>query len=515
AQVEVLRGPQSLAWGSQAIGGVIAITTQAPTDALAVTARAEGGSRGSAYGVASASGRVGALGLSVSANYGRTEGISAASEARGATERDDFTGYGGAIRGLLDLGAGLSLDLRGRFQASRFGVDGFPPPAFVLADTPERSRSDEASGYAGLRWQSADGRFDQQVGAELAQIERQNSNPLNTPEVGFRSRGRTWRLRYSGDATLASWITATLGAEHERQQLRTASPSAFNPDPDPFVADAHLTGGFAQVVLRPVAGLTALAGIRHDAHSDFGGATTWGTSVSFAPGDGPIRLKASAGEGFKAPTLFQLFSDFGNPGLQPERATGWDAGLEARLGDDGLRLGATWFQRRTRDQIDFVSCFQNPLPACVGRPFGTYDNIARTEARGVELEAGLRPTQALALSFAYTWLDARNRAEGSPNFDRLLPRRPRHTAALVADWVAPAGWSVGATLSHASDSFDNAANTRRIQDRVLLDLRASVPLGDRFEAYGRVTNLTDSVYETASFYGQPGREFAAGVRARF
>ena len=513
-RIELLRGPQSLAWGSRAIGGVVAITTRPPGEPQ-LTARVEGGSRGSLYATADGSAKEDRLGLGASANYGRTGGISVASEARGATERDDWTGYGGTLRATLDLTTALALDLRGRFQASRFGIDGFPPPAFALADTQERSRQDEASGAFGLVFAPAGGTTRHSLGAELSDIDRENRNPGTLPEVTFRTDGRNLRLRYSGEWRPAAVAELSFGAERERSRLATASPSAFDPDPPPFEAQATLTGGFVQAVIRPMPGMTALVGVRHDVHSDFGGATTPGASLSFAPGDGPWRMKASYGEGFKAPTLFQLFSDFGNPALAPERAKGWDAGIEAGWVDGRLTVAVTGFGRTTTDQIDFVSCFGNPLAACAERPFGTYDNVARTRAKGVEAGVGLTPTEGLTVSFAYTFLDARNRAEGSASFDNLLPRRPRHTAALVADWTAPSGWSLGATFSHASASFDNAANTRLIGDRLLLDLRGAVPLGDRFELYGRVTNLTDSIYETASFYGQPGRQFAGGLRARF
>lgn len=513
-RIEVLRGPQSLAWGSQAIGGVVAITTRAP-GAPELAARVEGGSRSTVYATADGSAKAGRLGLGASLTYGRSDGISAASEARGATERDDWTGWGGTLRATVDLTGTLALDLRGRFQASRFGIDGFPPPLFQLADTPERSRSDEASGVFGLSFAPAGGASRHVLGAELTEVDRRTTDPRRTPSATYLASGRNLRLRYSGEWRLAPWLETSFGAERERSRLATASPSAFDPDPAPFRAQATLTGGFVQAVLRPLPGLTAVAGVRHDEHSDFGGATTPGASLSFAPGEGPWRLKASYGQGFKAPTLFQLFSDFGNPGLEPERAEGWDAGVEAGLAKGRLRLAATAFGRTTRDQIDFVSCFANPLPACAGRPFGTYDNVARTRARGVEAEVGLAPVDRLAVSFAYTFLDARNRARGTANFDRLLPRRPRHTAAFVADWTTPAGWAVGMTLSHASESFDNASNSRPIPDRLLLDLRASVPLGERLELYGRVTNAGDMAYETASFYGQAGRAFAGGVRARF
>ena len=85
--------------------------------------------------------------------------------------------------------------------------------------------------------------------------------------------------------------------------------------------------------------------------------------------------------------------------------------------------------------------------------------------------------------------------------------------ALVADYVAARGWGLGATLAHVSSSFDDAANSRRLEGYVTVDLRASVPIGRRLALYGRVTNLFDATYETASFYGQPGRQAFVGIRA--
>lgn len=513
ARVEILRGPQSLAWGSQAIGGVINIITAEPTEEWQGRARAEGGSRNGWLARGDVSGKAGPVALSVGGNWQKTDGISAFSEDRGGIERDDYESYGANARADIALGEQFALDLRGRYQRASFGIDGFPPPFFSFSDTPDRSRSRELTGYAGVRFASADDRVTARAGWQISDIDRENSTPGKTPEATFLSTGRAERLDAQVGFAAASWLDLQLGAEREISRLKTASPSSFDPDSVPDQARAQLWGGWLQAVLRPMEGLTMLAGVRHDDHDRFGGATTLGGSLSYAPGNGPTRLKASVGQGFKAPTLFQLFSDFGNQTLKPERATGYDVGVETRALEGALVASATWFGRTSRDQIDFVSCFGVSSPICTGRPFGTYDNIARTQAKGVELVLGMRPTAGLTVDANYTWTDARNRSETSANFDKRLPRRAEHSVSLIGDWVAKAGWSVGATLRHVSDSFDNAANTRRLGGYVLADIRAAVPVASRFEVYGRVTNLFDERYETVRLYGQPGRAFALGVRA--
>lgn len=511
ARIEILRGPQSLAWGSQAIGGVIAIETIDPATAPPLVARLEGGSRQSVLATADAATVQGPLALSIGGNWQQTDGISAFAEARGGRERDDFETLGTQARATLALGAGFSLDARGRLQSSEFGVDGFPAPVFAFADTPDRGRQRDLSGAVGLRYDTDRVRL--RAGWQDSQTRRRSFTPGRTPDTSFRSLGTLSRidLRAEWDATAAVALSA--GLEQERQAIETQSPSAFDPDPAPLTARASLTGGFLQAVLRPLPGLSALIGVRHDRHSDFGSATTLGASASYAIADGPTRVRASFGEGFKAPTLFQLFSDFGNSTLAAETAEGYDVGVDTGLADGTLRASATWFGRTTRNQIDFISCFRNTSAICAGRPFGTYDNIARTRSDGLELVLGATPTRGLTTDVSYTYTRTRNRTAGA-GAGNSLPRRPAHLVNLVVDYVFAAGPSVGVTLTHQSESFDNASNSRRLPGFVTLDLRAAVPVTDRLSLTARMTNATDAQHETVFQYGQPGRQAFVGLRAQ-
>jgi vitamin B12 transporter len=503
-RVEILRGPQSLAWGSQALGGVIAVETRAVGDEPAADARAEAGSRESFLGRADVSGRIGPVALSAGGNWQRTDGISAAAESRGNTERDGYETWGGTLRADLEIADGLVADLRGRFQRSEVGIDGFAPPTFAFGDTDERQRTRELSGVVGLGYRGE--RVTARVGWQASDIDRSTFEPGSDPS--FASEGRLERLDLRLDWRATGWLTLAGGVEREVSRIRTED--AFSPAP--FTARATLEGGWLQALLAPADGVNLQGGVRHDEHSRFGGATTFAVSGSWAVAD-PLRLRASWGQGFKAPTLFQLFSDFGNATLEPERATGWDVGADLVL-RQGLSASASWFQRVTKDQIDFVSCFGVSSPICAGRPFGTYDNVARTRARGLELGLGAAPVEGLTVQANCSWIEARNRTEGSANEGNFLARRPEHSLALVADYVAPAGWALGATLAHVSGSFDNAANTRAIPGYVTADIRGSFAISDRIELYGRVTNLFDATYETVSFYGQPGRQAFVGLRAR-
>ena len=165
--------------------------------------------------------------------------------------------------------------------------------------------------------------------------------------------------------------------------------------------------------------------MRYDDHDTFGNESTGRATLAWSATPTTI-VRASYGEGFKAPTLFQLFSEFGNEALAPERADAWDAGIEQHLLDDSLLLSATYFGRNTRNMIDFVSCFANTDPRCTTRPFGFYDNVQKTEVDGFELGVVAHLGERLRFDANYTDMETTNRGAGA-NFGRELPRRPGQT----------------------------------------------------------------------------------------
>jgi vitamin B12 transporter len=499
ARIELVRGSQSVIWGSQAIGGVVNLITRAPTEELAVNARAEGGWRDTYQAVANVSGRVGPVAASLGGGWFKSDGLSAFVAGR---ERDGYENVGLNGKLLVDLTDTVAIDLRGYFSDGEAEVDGFPAPLFAFADTPERSRTRELVGYAGVNAAFLDGRFRNRAAITYTDTDRRSVNPSSTPNVTFDGAGRNERLEYQGIFTASPAFEAVFGAERETSRFRTSSFGG------PVQrARVRLDSFYLQLSGAPVEGLRLTGGIRHDDHQSFGGTTSLAANAAWSLNGGSTVFRASYGEGFKAPSLFQLFSDFGNQALQPERARSYDLGATQRLLGGAIELAATWFRRDVRNQIDFVSCFQNPSPICTGRPSGTYDNIRRARASGIEATLGLNPTEALGLRVSYSYVDAENRDTGL-----ALARRPKSSLSALADYRWPVGLATGATLTMIGDSFDNAANTRRLDGYALVDLRASYPLGRGLELYGRVENLFDARYETVFRYGTPGRAAYAGVR---
>ena len=217
-------------------------------------------------------------------------------------------------------------------------------------------------------------------------------------------------------------------------------------------------------------------------------------------------FRANYGEGFKAPSLYQLYSIYGDRNLKPEESESVDLGVEHSVLDGRVRAGVTWFHRDITNQIDFVSNNNPPN-------YGGYANFAKTETSGVELEATIEVTSALQVTANYTNMDAINRS--ATNNGKRLPRRPSETANLNADYDWSNGLTTGVSVQYVGESYDNVTNARRLKSYALFDLRAAYPVNEQFEVFGRVENLFDKEYQTIYRYGSVGRGFFAGVRAKF
>lgn len=514
ARIEVLRGPQSILWGSQAIGGVVNIVTPLPTAALEGSLDLEGGSRETVSARAALGGNTGPLAWRIGAQTFTTNGISALAAG---TERDGYTNQNVQGRAVLTLAPGISADVRGSYADGRNDFDGFG------GDTPEYGLTREFVGYAGLNIDLFDARLRNRIGYGYTDADRDNYDPSrpSQPQT-FAAIGRNHRLEYQGALAIVKGVDAVFGVENEVSRFTTAS-SDFSPPytlADPGTGRAELTSVYGQLNLSPVDGLTLNGGVRHDDHSRFGRQTLFAGGASWTLPTGTV-LRASYSEGFKAPTLYQLFSEYGNQALAPEQAKGWEAGAEQRFMDGRFAIGGTYFERRTRDQIIFSSCdvgATDPLcfvPGSTTAPrFGYYQNVARAFARGVEAVGRAQLGRHLGIDGNYSWTLSEDRSPGS-TLGNWLPRRPRDTANLSATYTFAEAGSLGVAARWAGSSFDDAANRTRLDGYTLVDLRGELPLSATVRLFARVENLFDERYETIARYGTLGRSVYAGLRGRF
>lgn len=476
-RIEILKGPQSTLWGSDAIGGVVNIITKRPEDGLGARIFAEGGSYETFRGGAAVSGGGDAGDFRLSVSGITSDGISKADEDDGNTEEDAYNGLTFAGRGGLNLPYGMRLEALARHIKGETEIDGFPPPNFTLADSNDRSETEQLTTAGTLIAPLFGDLFENRFMAGFTDIERRGVFS------GFESvdKGDRLILRYQGTLEVGERHRLAFGAEREETEANGDKTS--------------INGFFGLYEIKPVEGLTLTAGVRHDDHSRFGSETTARAAAAWSA-TSFLTLRGSWGEGFKAPTIFQLTQSFGllppNADLQPETSEAFDIGVDLAAPSGAARLSVSYFDRDTENLIIFA-------------PTSRYENLAETTARGVETQLDIAITDAIGVSAGHAWIDAEDLATG----ERQV-RVPRHSGDLALIYNAGA-FSGSAVVRYNGDETEGPFGSD-VDDWVRVDLAASYAVNETIELYGRIENLFDENYQQLSGFGTPGLSAYGGVR---
>ncbi|HTW75642.1 MAG TPA: TonB-dependent receptor [Steroidobacteraceae bacterium] len=520
-RIEVLRGPQSTLYGSDAMGGIVNIITQrGGTQPFAAQVDAQGGSYGTWRVNGAAHGTAGPLEYGAGVNEYATGGVSAAADAPPDVEPDADHDLAATLNTRLQAGDGISLDLRGFYNEARYGIPGYPPPDYTLQPTPEYARDRLEAGYAGLNGSWLDGRITQRlalIGSDSDRREYGLYDPVTyayTPAENFYAEGGATRWEYQGVIQANAANVFTYGSESELSTLDTDSL----PDPAdlPTTGRDRLTSYYAQwqttfaqrsAIARQ---MTLTLGARRDQDQQFGGHTSLKVAGDWQLPDGATVLRGNYGQGFKAPTLYELFSQYSNPvaGLRPETADGWEAGFDHLLERGRVRVSAVYFSRDEQNEIEFDDC-SSADPGCLLRPYGYYYNVGRSSDRGVESDLAAHLTQSLSVWGSYTNMQAIDELTGL-----RLARRPHVLYNAGLTWTGTAGASFGATYVYQGARFDDAANSIPLAPAESVDLFGTYPLGRWIQIFGRVENLFNDQAQPAYGYRPLGRGFYGGLRVK-
>ena len=479
-RVEVLKGAQSALYGSEAVAGVINITTNRATEpGLSNRYAVELGSYdtvklgfNSSYVTDNGS-------VSASLTHFRTDGFSSADENLGNTEADGFEATRLSFAGEYDVSDTMTIGGAGFYQTSEGEYD------TSAGDADNTSDTEEYGLRAFARFET--GAVENEVALQYYAIDRRY-------QEGSASRylGERYGLSYSGSVQLAPTFDLSFGGDYTREEFKS---DAFGTAND---GTYKTSGVFAEGAWAPSEALDVVLTLRQDDHSEFGGATTGRVSVAYRPQDDLI-LRAAVGTGFRAPSLYELYSNFGNPNLDPETSVSYEMGVEKRFGPDAF-LRATLFRMEITDLIDFAGSSYNQIP-------GT------STMQGLELSGGVPLSETLHLSAAYTYTDTED-ADG----DRLV-RVPEHEFNLSLDAELTEELNGSLTLRQVYDTLDNVpwpgSGTLALEDYTLVDLSLGYRLNDSAEAYMRVENVLDEEYQTVYGYGTSDRAVYFGLRGRF
>jgi len=508
SRIEILRGAQSTLYGSQAIGGVINIITAPPGPGLGADLQTEFGSLDTGLEKAGIGAKYDDWSFRVAVSHYSTQSVPALDTVYGGAITDPFHETLVSGRATYDFSPAVQLDLRAYWTEGQNFYDGTPPPNYVLANDTQYQTTRQIVNYSGVNFALFGGELNNRVDYQFTTVQRADYNDGQTLVTQNDSyRGNNSRVEYQGTWAIADGYRAVFGAQQEKSWIDT-TPYA------PAEANTAQNGEYVQVQGEVLTGLTLTAGERHDHYDSFGQHDTGQIAAAWVLPSATI-LRASWSQGYKAPSLYQLYSPYGNPGLQPEQSSGGDGGVEQRLWDDRIKLSATYFSTKFKNLIEFDNCPGSPLCETLGADGGYYVNLNRSKSSGVELQGTAKLTTALTGTFNYSHIVATDQTIGSPTYDQQLFLRPQNiaNAGLTYVWSDKLETTVAARFSSYSLA-QNFPDVVKLGGYTLLYLRAAYPVTDKLEIYGRVDNATNKYYETVYQYGTWRRTAFIGLRAK-
>ena len=507
-QIEVIRGPQSTLWGSNAIGGVINIIPQSGPSPLGGSVLVEGGSYGTSHEAASAHGGDNGGYFNVDVSHFNTSGFPALEAQYGGTVNNGDDNNTASLGVGSNLTSNLQENILVRYSQSNTSIDA-DNENFVLGDDPDYfALQKQFMAASHTDWKLLDGSWEQILTASFADDNRLFngvSNPYNTYFEQGNFDGQTAQINWQNNIRLAKEETVVVGIQGQQQWAISNDTNGYS-DVTGSAFTSVVPGTTVQIASAFIESQTSIEdnfffnlGGRWDDHSQYGVHTTYQAGLAYVVPDLNTKLKANYGTGFLAPSLYQLYAPtYGNASLLPETSVGYDIGFEQPIGKD-LTVGASYFDNDLTNLIQFVNI---------------YSNVGQARSYGVESFVEFKGVKNLDIKGNYTYDNAQDLIANVP-----LLRRPQNKASGDVDYQLDAA-GLGASLIYVGNSFDEnfvtgSGNIVPLASYFLVNLRASYQVNSQVKLFARVDNLFNQYYEEAFGYTTPGLSVYGGTKVSF
>ena len=513
-RIEILRGPQSTLYGSDAIGGVINILTKKGEGKPKIAFSSSGGSYATMTSNAGISGGAEKINYSLGISHLRTQGISAADASLpGNVEKDGYRNLSLSGRLGFKPSDNLEVDFIVRSLATKTDIDNF---GGAYGDDPNNTQNYKSLFLKGqIRSLFLKNRWEQKLGLSLVDSNRRYDNPPDKVHPFDSEKGvfksRLLKIDWQNNFFLHPTNTLTLGMEYEQEQGESDSHSfgIWGASSSIFpLKKANINGIYLQDQIRIADQFFVTLGSRIDHHSQSGSAITYRLAPAYFFSKTGTKLKATFGTGFKSPSLYQLYGPrtvwgpIGNENLEPEKSIGWDLGIEQQILKGKLLLGATYFNNAYRNLISFDFLHG-------------YINIGKAESKGAEISITARLTDEFNFNASYTKLEAKDKVRNS-----YLLRRPKDKVTAGLSYNFFKKWSINFSFLYIGKREDVDFSTWpypqvTLPGYTLFNASASFDMSSRIQIFSRFDNIFDEKYEAIFGYGTPGFSVYGGVKLFF
>ena len=493
-RIEVVRGPQSTLYGPRALAGVIQIFTKQGEGTPTIMLSGEGGSYGTFREWLESEGKIDQFDYSIGASRIDTDNARPNNQYRNSAV---IANVGWSPNEQFRIGSLFTYSLSDTGNPNTIfdpkPLDNFLTEKWLIAPHVDLRVSD---------WWEHKFIFSYDH-------ERQLNDPNQDGFVGpTRALFERTTIDYQNDLRATSWLTLTSGFFYSRVNAGQERPfvlQIFGPQPT-FVSDhTQETAGFLEATATPIENLIFVAGGRFDHFNQFGDIWTYRFAGSYKIDKTNTTLHSSIATGFSPPSSQDKIFGF-NFGLQPEKNLGWDIGVEQRLWENRVTLGATYFHNDLSNVIGFNGLFDTL-------------NLGAAETQGLEAELRAQPVADLVLMASYTYLDAEktSSADISQLQGARLPRRPRNEVYVSASyfWCKRLRTTAEAKFVNAREELNFGGPNFDIEDYSFVNIAVEYEVSPHLSIFGRIDNLTNEHY--AEVFGFPalGRAAYGGVKLRF